>query len=67
MPALLLTFLPYLFQAAKAVPQVMDYIHKTREHLQQTGEWTQEMEDSFTKELQDLQSNPPDWWKPETK
>lgn len=65
MPAIILSFLPYLFQAAKAVPQIVDFIQKTRTNLQQTGEWSQEAEDIFTKELQDLKDNPPDYAKPE--
>lgn len=64
--ALFLQFLPYLFQAAAAVPQVWDYIQKTKEHFQQKGEWDQTAEDAFTKELDDLKANPPPWWTPET-
>lgn len=65
MPAILLQFLPYLFQAAQAIPQVWDFIQKTRENLKAKGEWTQEQEDAFNQELQNLKDNPPDWWKPE--
>lgn len=64
--ALFATFLPYLFQAAAAVPQIWDFIQKARVDFQQKGEWTQEVEDAFTAELAALKSNPPDWWKPET-
>ena len=65
MVAIILQFLPYLFQAARDVPEILDYINKVRESLKQSGEWNQETEDAFTKELQDLKDNPPDWWKPE--
>lgn len=64
--AIFLSFLPYLFQAAAAVPQIWDYIQKTRESLRQKGEWTQAAEDAYTLELENLKANPPDWWKSET-
>ena len=67
MPAIILQFLPYLFEAAKSVPQILDYIRKTRQTLQATGEWSQETEDAFTAELDALEANPPPWWKPENK
>jgi hypothetical protein len=63
MPVLILQFLPYLFQAAAAVPQVYEFIKKTRDNMKQTGEWSQEMEDAYNKELADLKANPPPWWK----
>lgn len=63
MPTLILQFLPYLFQAAAAVPEIYEFIHKTRTSLQQSDEWTPVMEDSFNKELADLKANPPSWWK----
>ncbi len=65
MPALLLQFLPYLFQAAQSIPEIWDFIQRTRANLQQKEEWSQELEDAYTKELQDLKDNPPAWWKPE--
>ena len=65
MVAIILQFLPFLFQAAKDIPEIMDYINKVRASLQQSGEWSQAAEDAYTKELQDLKDNPPDWWKPE--
>lgn len=61
--ALILQFLPYLFQAAKAVPEIYEFVHRTRTALQQSNEWTQEMEDNFNTELVNLKANPPDWWK----
>lgn len=63
MPTLILQFLPYLFQAAAAVPEIYEFIHKTRDSLKQNDEWTPVMEDSFNKELADLKANPPAWWK----
>ncbi len=66
MPALLLQFLPYLFQAAQSVPEILDFINRTRANLQQKDQWSQQLEDSYTQELQDLKDNPPPWWKPET-
>ncbi len=65
MAAIILAFLPYLFQAAQTVPEIFDFIQKVRKDLQQSGEWDQATEDAFTKELQALKDNPPDWWKPE--
>jgi hypothetical protein len=63
--ALFLQHLPDLFQAAKSIPVVLDYIKKTRATFQETGEWSAEAESAFTNELEDLKTNPPDWWKPE--
>jgi hypothetical protein len=68
MPALLPLFIqvmPELFKLAKDVPVVLDYIHKSKETFQAEGEWSPEAEAVFTKELEDLKANPPDWWKPE--
>lgn len=67
MVAIILQFLPYLFQAAQTIPEIWDYIQKVREDLKQSGEWTQEVEDAFTAELQALKDNPPDWWKTDVK
>ncbi len=64
--ALILQYLPYLFQAAQEVPQVLDFIKKIRANLQQDKQWPQQAEDLFTQGLQDLADNPPDWAKPET-
>ena len=63
MSAVILQFLPYLFQAAQTIPQIMDFLNKTRENLKQTGEWNQETEDAFTAELENLKRNPPAHWK----
>jgi hypothetical protein len=63
MPALILQFLPYLFQAAKAVPQIVDFIKAIREHLKQTGEWTPDAETVFKQSLTDLENDPA--WQPE--
>jgi hypothetical protein len=65
MAALILQFLPYLFQAATTIPQIWDYIQKVKADLQQKGQWSKEMEEAFNLELQNLEANPPDWWKPE--
>lgn len=65
MPAILLQFLPYLFQAAAAIPEIYEYIMKVKAALQQSKEWTPEMDAAFNAELQALKDNPPDWWKPE--
>lgn len=64
--ALFLQFLPYLFQAAAAVPQIWEYVQKVKADFQQKGEWSQEADDAFTAELQGLKDNPPPWWKPES-
>lgn len=58
MPALLLQFMPYLFEAAKSVPQILDYIHKQKENFQRTDEWTDEMDALYTKSLVDLGLDP---------
>jgi hypothetical protein len=62
---LFIQVMPELFKLAKDVPVVLDYVKKSKEVFQQEGEWTPEAEDTFTKELEDLKANPPDWWKPE--
>jgi hypothetical protein len=59
--------LPYLLKAAGIIPEIMEYLQKTKESLAQSAEWDQATEDAFNKELQDLKDNPPDWWKPEPK
>jgi hypothetical protein len=64
MPALILQFLPYFFQAAKAVPEIYTFIKNTREHLQQTGEWTPEAEATYKQSLTDLENDPA--WQPES-
>ncbi len=65
MAAIILQFLPYLFQAATTIPEIYEYIMKVKASLQQSKEWTPEMDAAFTAGLQDLKDNPPDWWKPE--
>lgn len=63
--ALILQYLPYLFQAAQEIPQILDFIKKIRSNLQQDKQWTPEAEQIFTQGLQDLEDNPPDWAKPD--
>jgi hypothetical protein len=63
--ALFIQYLPSLIQAAQAVPELVDYIGKVRETFQQSGEWTQDQDDAFSKEINDLINNPPPQWKPE--
>jgi 3'-phosphoadenosine 5'-phosphosulfate sulfotransferase (PAPS reductase)/FAD synthetase len=63
-PAIILSFLPYLFQAAKAVPEILTFVKNTRQHLQQTGEWTNEAEATYKQSLADLENDPA--WKPES-
>lgn len=62
---LFIQYLPQLFAAAKEIPTVMEYIHKTKATFEEKGEWSAEAENAFTQELESLKSNPPDWWKPE--
>jgi hypothetical protein len=64
--AIFIQYLPYLIQAAQAAPEVANYIAKVREHYRQSGEWTQEQDDAFSKEINELIENPPLEWKPET-
>lgn len=59
-PALVLQFLPYLFQAAEAVPQLIDYIKKLREHAAQSDEWRPQQEAEFDTQLADAAKQP--WW-----
>jgi hypothetical protein len=61
--ALFLQYLPQLIQAAKSVPDVVDYIKKTHEHLKQSEEWTEEQEAQFDRHLEEVTSQP--WWQPE--
>jgi len=63
MNSILLKFLPYLFQAAAAIPQIYEYIQGVKAALQQEHQWTPEMEEAFNQELADLKASPPDWWK----
>jgi hypothetical protein len=62
MPAIILAFLPYLFQAAQTIPEIWDFLQKIRADLQQSGEWDKATEDAYTAELAALKSNPPSWW-----
>lgn len=62
---LFIQYLPQLLQAAAAVPEVINYVAKMREHFQQAGEWTKEQDDAFSKEIDDLIENPPPEWRPE--
>lgn len=63
MPAIILQYLPYLFEAAKAVPQIMNYISAVRTNLKQTGEWTNEMEASYLASLDQMGLDPA--WQPD--
>jgi hypothetical protein len=63
--ALFLQYLPYLIQAGGSVPELISYVTKVREHYRQTGEWTKEQDDAFSKEIDDLINNPPPEWRPE--
>lgn len=63
--ALFIKYLPYLVKVAPIVPEIMDYIQKTRDALSQTKEWDQATEDAFNAEIKALTDNPPPWWKPE--
>lgn len=67
MTAIIIQYLPYLFKAAVSIPQIFEFIKKTRESLKQNKMWNNEAEAAFTKELDDLETNPPAWWKPDTK
>jgi hypothetical protein len=62
MPALILQFLPYLFQAATTIPEIWDFIQKLRTHASQSAEWTAEQEAAFDQQLDQWAKNPPDWW-----
>lgn len=63
MPAILLTYLPYLFEAAKSVPQILNYIHAVRENAKQTNEWTTEMEEAYSISLVQMGLDPA--WQPQ--
>ena len=64
---LFIQYLPYLLKATGIIPEIMEYLQKTKEALAQSNEWDQTTEDAFNKELADLMSNPPDYWKPDPK
>jgi hypothetical protein len=65
-PALVLfvQYLPDLISAAQSVPSIVNYIAKMRENFTQSGEWTQEQDDAFSKSINDLINNPPPEWDP---
>lgn len=65
MPAIILQYLPYLFEAAKSVPQIMNYITAVRTNLRQTNEWTDEMETEYDKSLTAMEADPA--WTPDQK
>ena len=64
---LFIQYLPYLLKATGVIPEIMEYLQKTKAALAQSNEWDQATEDAFNKELADLVSNPPPWWTPDTK
>ena len=64
--ALFLQYLPQLMKAAVGVQEIFDYIKRVREAAKQTGEWTPEAEQAFNEEIEQLKSNPPPWWRPQT-
>jgi len=65
--AIFIQYLPTLLKLGAVVPEVMEYLQKMQATLSQSKEWDQATEDAFNKEIADLTSNPPEWWKPETK
>lgn len=57
-------YLPLLFKAAQAVPEIIGFVKRTQEILKQDKEWTSEQQAAFDKHLEEVTSQP--HWKPET-
>jgi hypothetical protein len=59
--ALVLKFLPYLVQAAEAVPQIVTFISELRAIFARTKAWTPEQEQAFDDSVEALRNDP--YWK----
>lgn len=53
---IIVNYLPYFVKAARAVPEITEFIQKTRDHLKQTREWTPEQEAEFDRHLEEVTS-----------
>lgn len=56
-------YLPTLLNAAKTVPQVLEYVNQQKATLQTTAEWTPGQEAEFNKRLEEVTAQP--HWQPE--
>ena len=52
--------LPYLFQAGRAVPEIVQFVASLKKDLQQKGEWTPEAEQAFS-DLLDAEAQDSAW------
>ena len=60
---IIVSYLPALLQAAKSVPDVLEFVKKVQSHLKQTKEWTEAQEREFDARLEEVTSKP--HWRPE--
>lgn len=60
---LIIQYLPNLIQAGKSIPEVMEFVRKTRDTLKQTKELTPEEEAAFDAYEDQITSQ--EHWKPE--
>lgn len=56
--ALVLKFLPYLVDAAKTIPQIIDFVSELRTIFARTKTWTPEAEKAFDDSLEAMRSDP---------
>lgn len=66
MPALIpifIKYLPMLFKAVQAVPELVGFVQRTQEILKQAKEWTPTEQAAFDKHFDEVTSQ--EHWKPE--
>jgi hypothetical protein len=56
--ALVIQFLPYLTQAAKAVPEIIDFVEQLKAIFERKDIWTPEAATAFDGSLQAMRSDP---------
>ena len=56
--ALIIQFLPYLVQAAKTIPEIVDFVQQLRTIFARTTTWTPEAEAAFDASLETMRSDP---------
>lgn len=61
--ATLLKYLPFLFQAGRTIPQIVQFVNDVKSDLEQKDEWTPEAEKAFA-DLLDAEEKD-SAWKPE--
>ena len=56
-------YLPILFKAAQAVPEIIGFVQRTQEVLKQSKEWTADQQAAFDERMEQVTSQ--EHWKPE--